>query len=130
MLLDAGADVAATSEQGATALHIAAFMGHGEVVTVLLDSGAEVGARDANQNTPQMLAVPRFNKRRQAFPFGGTDPEETRRGLVRAAYAEVVLILRAPQDLAFAMGHQERLGATSWVRRLDPELVRMVLDLV
>ena len=34
------------------------------------------------------------------------------------------------RSIAFAMGLQERLGAASLLRALDPELVRMVLDLV
>jgi hypothetical protein len=30
--------------------------------------------------------------------------------------------------VAFAMGHQKRLGATSYIANFDPELVRMILE--
>ena len=73
---------------------------------ILLDAGADVTARDSDQRTPRDLAT---------------------------LHPEVVAMLRAEElmrSVAFAMGHQERLGVASWVLRLDPELVRMVLDLV
>ena len=113
------------------------------MVSILLDAGADVGARDAHQNTPRMVAVPTFNRRRRVVPMFGTppvpgspipqDPRGTQRELVSARYAEVRAMLwtaEQARSLAFAMGHQERLGAASWVQRLDPEVVRMVLDLL
>ena len=77
------------------------------MVRILLDAGADVTARDSDQQTPRDLAT---------------------------LHPEVVAMLRAEElmrrSMAFAMGHQERLGVASWVLRLDPELLRMVLDLV
>mmetsp|Transcript_64560 Transcript_64560/g.154012 ORF Transcript_64560/g.154012 Transcript_64560/m.154012 type:complete len:113 (+) Transcript_64560:12-350(+) len=46
----------------------------------------------------------------------------------RAADAERARML--PRNVAFAMGHHERLGAASLVRGLEPEVLRMVLDRV
>ena len=34
------------------------------------------------------------------------------------------------RSMAFAMGHQERLGVESWVRLLDPAVLRFIADLV
>ena len=42
-------------------------------------------------------------------------------------------MLRAEEmmrSMAFAMGHQERLGVESWVRLLDPAVLRIIADLV
>jgi len=55
--------------------------------------------------------------------------------LILACAAKVAALLRAvaterARCIAFAMGLRERLGAGSLVRALDPEVVRMVLDLV
>ena len=55
--------------------------------------------------------------------------------LTLACAAKMVALLRAvaterARGLAFAMGLRERLGAGSPVRALDPEVVRIVLDLV
>jgi len=108
LFLRAGADVAvARAVDTRTALHVAAGAGHAGLVRILLDAGADVVARDGDQKMPRDLAT---------------------------LHPEVVAMLRAEEllrrSMAFAMGHQERLGAASWVLRLDPELVRMVLDLV
>ena len=55
--------------------------------------------------------------------------------MILACAAKVAALLRAvaterARCIAFAMGLRERLGAGSLVRALDPEVVRMVLDLV
>lgn len=42
LLLEEGADVEAAGINGATALHIAASMGHSEIITLLLDAGATI----------------------------------------------------------------------------------------
>ena len=58
LLLAAGADVTATeTKYGSTPLHTAAFNGHADVAAVLLDAGADVGARNANALTPLHYAA-------------------------------------------------------------------------
>ncbi len=54
-LLDAGADVNAASEYGATALALAADRGQPEAVKILLEHGARVGAVDSFYNSTPIL---------------------------------------------------------------------------
>ena len=58
--------------------------------------------------------------------------EQKEREAGSAAKITRMLLLAAERErsVAFAMGHQERLGAASLVRGLKPEVLRMVLELV
>jgi len=56
-LLAGGANVDVRAQQGATALHWAAFNGNAELVHVLLKAGASVGATLENGSTPLHLAA-------------------------------------------------------------------------
>jgi ankyrin repeat protein len=47
LLADLGVDLAATVDRGATAMHIAAWHGHVEIVRMLIERGAPVNAKDA-----------------------------------------------------------------------------------
>jgi ankyrin repeat protein len=55
-LLDAGHDVNAADEGGATPLHVAAFQGDHDMVQLLLGRGADRSARDADGDTPADFA--------------------------------------------------------------------------
>ena len=56
-LLEAGANVHAKNEAGATALMFAAQDGHTEIVKVLLEKGADVDAKNKDGNTALILAA-------------------------------------------------------------------------
>jgi hypothetical protein len=57
MLAEAGLDVNAFNGNGQTALHIAAQRGADEIVTALVDLGAELTLRDKQKRTPLDLAL-------------------------------------------------------------------------
>ncbi|CBJ33459.1 inversin protein alternative isoform [Ectocarpus siliculosus] len=56
-LLDAGVDVAITTDQSISALHLAAAKGSGGIVDALLKSGAAKDARDDEGATPLLFAA-------------------------------------------------------------------------
>lgn len=51
-LLDQGADMQVTSNGGMTPLHLAAFLGHRDIVATLVSAGADVDVRDRFERTP------------------------------------------------------------------------------
>lgn len=56
ILIDAGADVNATTEDGQTALMLASQNGHQEIVNILIDAGADVNATAEDGQTALTLA--------------------------------------------------------------------------
>jgi len=60
----------------------------------------------------------------------GSTPRSVAQGVVLAMFVAAEEEARRLRSIAFAMGLQERLGAASVVRGLDPELLRMVVELV
>lgn len=74
ILIDAGADVNATGEHGATPLHMAAKNGTSpELVRYLLEKGAFIEARDANNDRPIHLAIPLKDSVVQLLVDAGVD---------------------------------------------------------
>ncbi len=65
MLLAHGAEIHAVNEADFTALHGAAFRGLNEIVRLLVESGAEINARDFRGRTPYRLA----EGSKQSFQF-------------------------------------------------------------
>ena len=65
VLLDAGADINAVNEADFTALHGAAFRGLNEVITYLVEQGAEIDARDFRGRTAYRMA----EGAKQSFQF-------------------------------------------------------------
>jgi ankyrin repeat protein len=51
-LIYAGADIAATTLRGQTALHLAAMQGHDTIAAALLDLGLDIAAKDKQGNSP------------------------------------------------------------------------------
>jgi len=113
LLLENGAEVPAIDGAGMTALHRGSRWGQEEVVQLLLDHGADVSVKDNVGATAQDLATARSHLQVMAMLMA----EPARREAVRTS-----------KCVAFAMGHHERLGAGTWVRGLDPGVVRMVLE--
>jgi ankyrin repeat protein len=110
-LMDMGAEVNLTGEFGLTPLHWAATRQDefsAEIVTMLLEKGADLSARDGSGETPADLATSLGQGK--VLALLGAEA-------MRRAGAE-----------AFAMGQHARLGAGSLVLVLEPELVRTILD--
>ena len=132
----------AHSSDGWTPLHLAAFFGHGELATALLDHGAGVDTRSSNgmKNTPLHAAAAGGHVDVvELLLKGGANPNATQEGGWTALHAaaqagnramiEVLLAngahvnaragnSQSPLDLALSKGHQdlvallEELGAT------------------
>lgn len=56
-LIDAGADVNASTMLGRTPLHVAASQGHGHIVDLLLERGADIDAEDESNQTALSIAA-------------------------------------------------------------------------
>ena len=123
LLLEHGADVAArTGVSGWTSLMVAAHRGHEAVVYSLLGNGADLLSKNTAGRTAEELATDGHQHEIAAMlkaEIERRQAEAERREAVRRAQCE-----------AFAMGHQERLGAGSRVRELDAGVVQMVLECV
>ena len=77
-LLEFGADPNAATEDGETALHIAAFAGCDECVQPLLDAGANVEARTELGKTPLMNAAQAGPSTVKLLLAAGADPKARR----------------------------------------------------
>ena len=67
VLVEAGANVNAVNEADFTALHGAVFRGNNEVITYLVENGADINARDFRGRTPYRMA----EGAKQSFQFQG-----------------------------------------------------------
>jgi len=110
VLLQASADpnlslTQALAERGLTLLHWAALTGDCEMAQLLVDAGAYLSVRDSRGRTPEAVA----------------------RRLSKRDVAEYLQQAAAERRTAVAMGQHARLGATSWLRALDAEVVGIIL---
>ena len=119
ILLEHGADLTAKDMQGRTAIHWAASEGHLETCQLLLDRGADLLSKTIDGRTPEDMA------RQNPFSVAGTSLQIV--AMLKAEMRRREAVRRA-QCVAFAMGHQERLGAGSRVQWLDAGVMRMVLE--
>ncbi|KAJ1471013.1 ankyrin repeat-containing domain protein [Baffinella frigidus] len=152
LLLQHGALVSVTDNDGRSPLHHAAIQGQGEVTRILLElkdsQRADVSAQDKEKSTPlhyaaymgrESVAMMLLGKEAdlQSKTNAGRTPEDTATvrfhfkvaGMIKAEEERREAVHRA-QCVAFAMGHQERLGLGSWVQELDAGVVQMVLERV
>jgi ankyrin repeat protein len=135
-LLFYGADPNVKDEFGATPLMVLALFNQptpntnansSSIAQMLIDNGAElhhIVTSDADPAPDGYLGFVGFNALQIARSFLSTDPP-VMVGLAKMLLTEETF--RA-QGVAFAMGHHERLGATSRVLGLDAGIVRMVLE--
>jgi ankyrin repeat protein len=147
LLLENGAEVSVKNPSGLTALHAAAFGGHEALVFMLLEHGAEVTSKtDTQKLTPLHLAALEGHETvaRVLLHKGADLQSKTNDGrsaediATQCSHPQVAAMLKAEAERreaarrarceAFAMGHQERLGAGSRVRWLDAGVVRIVLE--
>ena len=145
LLLEKGASVSDQSEDGSTPLHFAALNSNEEVVRKLVEHGAEVSAENGYGYTPLHMAVIGGNEAVvQLLVHAGAElgltcwssgAQTARDMATRHGKGDIAALLKTAEDAvhrakceAFAMGHQERLGADSRVRWLDAGVVQMVLE--
>jgi ankyrin repeat protein len=103
-LIERGADLNTVDMYGRTALHMAAFFGFVDTVRVLVERGADVMIVENQGRTAAEMVC-----------------------LGNPATALIKAEVERIRNEAFAMGNHDRVGAASWVRALDPEVVRMIL---
>ena len=148
LLLEKGAEVSAKRMDGSTPLHFAAAGGHEAMVLILLEHGAEVSSKMDGGYTPLHAAAYRGHETvaRVLLHMGADLQSKTHDGQTAEdiatthSHPQVAAMLKAEterreavrkaQCVAFAMGHQERVGAGSKVWWLDEGVVRMVLEQV
>jgi ankyrin repeat protein len=85
LIVELGADVNATNDDGATALHAAAFTGANEIIQFLVDKGARLDMPDRFGQTPLSIA--------EGDPNGLVDDHE--RNIVHKATADLLRKLGA-----------------------------------
>ncbi len=61
-LLEAGANINATTTSGNTALHYGSFMGHTEAISLLAKHGADINIVNSSGQTPLLVCVSRTLK--------------------------------------------------------------------
>ncbi len=120
---------------GMTALHLATWGGHTEIVRILLKHGADVNARDGSGDTPLMLAVrwglPELMDLLLAHGADASIRDDQGRTLLhRAAEYGHVAVMRVLVSRGFDVDVQSRIGtplhSAAFGRRL--EATRFLLD--
>ena len=143
LLLDKGAEVSAQNHAGEMPIHSAALHGYEAIVTPLIDHGADLSAADHSGRAPLHLAAKGGHEAviqilldKGADHQSKTNTGRTPEGVASAcSQPQAAAMLKSHREevrkircVAFAMGHQERLGAGSRVRGLDPGVVQMVME--
>jgi ankyrin repeat protein len=106
LLLHAGADLHAKAVDGSTVLHAVACMGELAMLRFILDKNVHLSDTNNDGHTPIQMAE--------------MCGEQECADMIRAEQ------LRRTRLETFCMGHQERCGAKSIIKWLDPEMVRML----
>lgn len=111
-MLNAGANIDATTRQGVTALHSAILLGQIRIVEMLVSRGANVNAQDSARNSPLMaaaacgqIAIVKSLLSHGANAGLKNSAGETPRDVARKkGYAEVALVLAKHEEAQQAKG--------------------------
>jgi hypothetical protein len=119
---DAGL-VRARDEQGATALHVAAFHGHRTIVELLLDAGADLNARDETYTgTPAGWAIHHLRERGALL---GVEIDDMLFAIRRGDTELVARFIHRHPALATAVDKDSRPLAEHALGASDPEISRL-----
>ena len=142
------ADVNLKNLKGRTPLHMCAKHGHVPYAEFLILHGAHINSLGNDHRTPLISAVaaaytPPGNREmvKCLIEHGanmllrgvdGQTAESLSINLDRGDITEVIqaAIMIREKCIAFASGHHERLGSGSRVKLFEPEIMRMILDMV
>ena len=102
-----------------TPLHTAVLWGHCQVVRVLLDNGANLKARTCWKPDDMSIIC------RSATPMQIACSE---RGPRHAIVRDMLQRHQEDMEHAVMMGQHPRLGFSSQLSRLDPELLRLIVE--
>jgi hypothetical protein len=119
LLLEYGANIEAHDDNMMTPLHTAVLWGHCQVVRVLLDNGANLKARTCWKPDDMSIIC------RSATPMQIACSE---RGPRHAIVRDMLQRHQEDMEHAVMMGQHPRLGFSSQLSRLDPELLRLIVE--
>jgi ankyrin repeat protein len=122
LFINAGDAVSAPDNDGNTPLHAAATCGHSEMARVLLGQGADHSLENADGQTPLDLSTERIDQN-EGWPASVLEYTK-----VSALLQEAKEAVRRVKCAAFTLGHHARLGASSLVATLEPDVTQMILD--
>ena len=130
-LIKAGCNVDKAHDNGATPLFIAAQKGYEEVVAALINAGCDVDKAMNDGATPLFIAAWNgHGEMVEALLKGGCDTSSV--PSIRGGHARCVFIEhhegQQRKMLAMAGGLHARLGAGSFVLRLDDNLLKMIWE--
>jgi ankyrin repeat protein len=103
-------DINARNDRGETALHTAVISKSWDQVIFLLQNGIDFNIRDGLEQTADEIR-----------PYDIPSATKTVFAYHRRLYREQV-------ELAFCMGGHERLGASSWLRCIEPGILGMISE--
>ena len=148
LLVQYNADLNLKTLKGRTPLHLCAKQGNAEYAKYLIDHGADINSLDNDHRTPLIAAVaakytPQGNREMvkcliekganmMLVGANGHTAQSLSINLGRDDITEVIqaAIMIRENCVAFASGHHKRLGLGSDVNSLQPEIMRMILDIV
>jgi ankyrin repeat protein len=131
-LIDLGVDEnLACTRHGITPLQVAAINGCVDVVRLLINRGVDQSHKDPGMDCEicqrgGWTALDFSREMIQHHDLRGTEWDSRS----EARYQTMEMLMVAEKKLAFAMGHNTRLGEGSILNGIDPDVLRVILDAV